>query len=400
MDLPPGATATCSSPVITIGSLLKLPILRPPAFPPSRSAPNLPGRSAVLEGCLHHLKAVLSPPSMPVGPLPPCGVLVEGGPGAGTSSVASTTCAWFGNRSNVLSHTTWVDCAALRHQKLATVKKRLRAAWQDAACHAPAIIVFDDLDALVPKPEEGPTVGSPADQQAWLIAEELDDIMTQQRRKMVDDWERASAMMSSSPEMQPGVTALVHHFLSRAAVMAIGTVASRSSIQQQLCRDGLFSKVVDASGLSVDDRAAILRSISLTDGHGTDDATNWVELATLCDGYSVADLRAVVARARHQTNIRTGSGGSELSSDDFQAALDGYTPAFLRNIKLFKSDVAWEDVGGLYLAKSTLKETLEFPVKFAPLYSRSPLRMPSGVLLYGPPGCGKTMASPRGLHCS
>ena len=41
--------------------------------------------------------------------------------------------------------------------------------------------------------------------------------------------------------------------------------------------------------------------------------------------------------------------------------------------------------------RRVLKETLEMPARFAPLYDASPLRLPSGVLLFGPPGCGKTL---------
>ena len=72
-------------------------------------------------------------------------------------------------------------------------------------------------------------------------------------------------------------------------------------------------------------------------------------------------------------------------------ALRGFTPAALRGAQLFKADVKWADVGGLHAARACLKETLELPMKYSRLYDRAPIRLPSGVLLYGPPGCGKTM---------
>ena len=51
----------------------------------------------------------------------------------------------------------------------------------------------------------------------------------------------------------------------------------------------------------------------------------------------------------------------------------------------------WSDVGGLDEVRVTLKDTLELPLQFAELYERSPQRLASGILLYGPPGCGKTL---------
>ena len=80
-----------------------------------------------------------------------------------------------------------------------------------------------------------------------------------------------------------------------------------------------------------------------------------------------------------------------MTAGDFDSALDGFTPASLQGVKLFKSDTKWSDVGGLLETRRVLKETLEMPARFAPLYDASPLRLPSGVLLFGPPGCGKTL---------
>lgn len=71
--------------------------------------------------------------------------------------------------------------------------------------------------------------------------------------------------------------------------------------------------------------------------------------------------------------------------------LEGYTPSNLRGVKLQKLGTNWLDIGGLTEAKNVLLETLEWPTKYAPIFSLCPLRLRLGILLYGYPGCGKTL---------
>lgn len=77
--------------------------------------------------------------------------------------------------------------------------------------------------------------------------------------------------------------------------------------------------------------------------------------------------------------------------DDFVAAQVDFVPLSLRDVKLQKSEVEWADIGGLRETKRVLRETLEWPTKYGPIFAQSPLRLRSGLLLYGYPGCGKTL---------
>lgn len=80
-----------------------------------------------------------------------------------------------------------------------------------------------------------------------------------------------------------------------------------------------------------------------------------------------------------------------IFASDLEKAMEGFTPASLRHARLFSSNTTWHDIGGLAAVKDEVRDVLEIPVKFAPLYARLPTRLPTGLLLYGPPGCGKTL---------
>merc|ERR1719373_1179617 len=56
-----------------------------------------------------------------------------------------------------------------------------------------------------------------------------------------------------------------------------------------------------------------------------------------------------------------------------------------------KPDVSYSDIGGLDIQKQEIKEAVELPLTHHDLYRQIGIDPPRGVLLYGPPGCGKTM---------
>jgi transitional endoplasmic reticulum ATPase len=53
--------------------------------------------------------------------------------------------------------------------------------------------------------------------------------------------------------------------------------------------------------------------------------------------------------------------------------------------------VHWDDIGGLEGVKQELKEAVEWPIKSPEIFRRLGIKPPKGILLYGPPGCGKTL---------
>ncbi|XP_068155251.1 26S proteasome regulatory subunit 6B [Drosophila tropicalis] len=63
-----------------------------------------------------------------------------------------------------------------------------------------------------------------------------------------------------------------------------------------------------------------------------------------------------------------------------------------------KPDVSYSDIGGLDVQKQEIREAVELPLTHAQLYKQIGIDPPRGVLLFGPPGCGKTMLAKAVAH--
>lgn len=80
-----------------------------------------------------------------------------------------------------------------------------------------------------------------------------------------------------------------------------------------------------------------------------------------------------------------------ITRQDFLDALKNVQPSAKREGFITVPDVTWEDIGSLQDIRKELKLSILAPVKYPELMERLGLKSPSGVLLWGPPGCGKTL---------
>jgi hypothetical protein len=92
-----------------------------------------------------------------------------------------------------------------------------------------------------------------------------------------------------------------------------------------------------------------------------------------------------------------------VSHADVIAATAEIPPSAMRELLLDVPSVRWDDIGGQHDIKQRLKEAVEWPFQHPDAFQRMGIRPPRGVLLYGPPGCSKTMlakalASQSGLN--
>ncbi|NIO20089.1 MAG: AAA family ATPase, partial [Candidatus Aenigmarchaeota archaeon] len=80
-----------------------------------------------------------------------------------------------------------------------------------------------------------------------------------------------------------------------------------------------------------------------------------------------------------------------VEKKDFENALKMVEPSAMREVLVEIPKVKWTDIGGLEGVKETLKEVVQWPLQHPDAFDRVGIRPPKGVLLYGPPGSGKTL---------
>lgn len=81
----------------------------------------------------------------------------------------------------------------------------------------------------------------------------------------------------------------------------------------------------------------------------------------------------------------------ELLLSDLLLALPSVRPSALRSVFLESAPVRYSDIGGQGDVIEKLRETVEWPLKHPEVFQRLGAKAPKGVLLYGPPGCSKTL---------
>ena len=128
-------------------------------------------------------------------------------------------------------------------------------------------------------------------------------------------------------------------------------------------------------------------------------------LASISHGFVGADLEALCREAamiclrRILPEIDFASaqipydtlGKLEVHMGDFQQALQEVEPSAIREVFVELPDVHWGDVGGLDDRQKQLIESVEWPLKYSSLFTAAGVTPPKGILLSGPPGCGKTL---------
>ncbi|KAF3916588.1 hypothetical protein ABW20_dc0103125 [Dactylellina cionopaga] len=321
-------------------------------------------------------------------------VLLTGARGSGKTSLVSVITSVL--KTKHFFHVLPISCAKFADERLQNIKDTFSRAIAEAKWFSPTVIVFDDLDRMIPAEVEH------ADStRSRYIAEAFGRVVRDLRASVPGP---GNVVILATVQAKESVNSLVvggHIFREIVTLKAPN-------------KDGRRKVLEKAAGSTPDDKSAetnmgagsmrsknpgAIMSVNRPDTTlRIERGLDMLEIAGMTDGYMPADLQLLVGRARHEAIVRMVEVGNDetgeeltLTRKDFDTAIKGFVPAGLRGVKLQTGGAAWKDIGGLLETRKILLETLEWPTRYAPIFANCPLRLRSGLLLYGYPGCGKTL---------
>uniref|UniRef100_A0A3Q0SDA9 Nuclear VCP like n=1 Tax=Amphilophus citrinellus TaxID=61819 RepID=A0A3Q0SDA9_AMPCI len=323
-----------------------------------------------------------------LGMVPPRGFLLHGPPGCGKTLLAQAVAGEM--------HLPMLKVSApeLVSGVSGESEQKLRELFDLAVSSAPCILFIDEIDAITPKRE--------------VASKDMERRIVAQLLTCMDDLNRLEVT---------------------AQVLVIGATNRPDSLDPALRRAGRFDREIC---MGIPDEAARLRILkTLCRKLKLPEDFDYQQLARLTPGYVGADLMALCReaamsavnrvlleiRGAPQSQIQNSAeelsqgelwsvlhllksaeplpeetlAGLSILMSDFQVSLASVQPSAKREGFATVPDVTWEDVGALQDIREELTMAILAPVRSPEQFKALGLSAPSGVLLAGPPGCGKTL---------
>ncbi len=287
------------------------------------------------------------------------GILLYGPPGCGKTLIAKVLASE--SEANMYS----INGPEIMNKYYGETEARLRELFKEAKDNSPSIIFIDEIDAIAPKREE-----AYGDVEKRVVAQLL---------------------------------ALMDGLTDRGNVIVLGATNRPDSLDPALRRPGRFDREVEISVPNDDGRLDIL--LIHTRGMPIAEGIDLKELAYELHGYTGADIKSLcresamkaIRRYLPEIDMETEKIPSEVLQSmeikliDFYDAMHEVVPTAMREFYVERPKVWWQNVGGLEEIKNALNDNLILAMQDPGKFSKMGVKPPKGALIYGPPGCGKTL---------
>ena len=274
-----------------------------------------------------------------LGTSPGMGVLLTGASGSGKAALVAAVAHAVGAKVTTL----WAPTLAATETDAAA--KQLVDALTRATREAPAVVLVVDVEAIAPRERPGP----------------LSTVLLTAVREVVADGRAAVVCTTAHPErVDP-------------ALRAPGTLDHELTI-------------------ALPDRRQRLRLLEVaTHSVPLSQDVAFDEIAGRTPGFVAADLLALVREAGLRAAGRQrDSDAPTIAAADFDGALEVVHATSMEGSTLDIATMTLDDVGDMVEVKAALTEAVLWPLQYPDTFDRLGVAPPRGLLLYGPPGCGKT----------
>ena len=319
------------------------------------------GLSHIIKGMREIVELPLRHPELfsRLGVEPHSGVLLYGPPGCGKTLLAKVIASE--SDANMYS----INGPEIMNKYYGETEAKLRDIFKEAKDNSPSIIFIDEIDAIAPKREE-----AYGDVEKRVVGQLL---------------------------------ALMDGLNERGNVIVLGASNRPDSVDPALRRPGRFDREMEISVPNADGRLEILQIHTRGMPLATDiDLKN---LGNDLHGYTGADIKslcresAIKAIRRYLPEIDLENEripskilqSMEIKLRDFYDAMHEVVPTAMREFYVERAKVWWKDVGGLTNEKKILADNILTAINEPQKFRNMGVKPPRGVLLYGPPGCGKTL---------
>ena len=290
---------------------------------------------------------------------PHSGILLYGPPGCGKTLLAKVMASE--SEANMFP----INGPEIMNKYYGETEAKLRDIFKEAKDNSPSIIFIDEIDAIAPKREE-----AYGDVEKRVVAQLL---------------------------------ALMDGLNERGNVIVLGATNRPDSVDPALRRPGRFDREFEISVPNEDGRLEILEIH--TRGMPISDDIDLKDLSSELHGYTGADIKSLcreaalksIRRYLPEIDLETEKIPSEVLQAmqikliDFYDAMHEVIPTAMREFYVERPKVWWQDVGGLEDIKKSLSDNLIMAMKEPSKFTKMGIRPPKGALIYGPPGCGKTL---------